>query len=121
MRYISHEIRTPLNTAFMGLRLLHEELQSLGNVDCLQMVKDTQESCEVAIGILSEMLMFDKAESGLLVLEKEILSPVQFIKGIVSAFRTQVGINFYIDFITYLRFLGERGWSSFRIQTISCS
>ena len=90
MRYISHEIRTPLNTVFLGLRLLHDELQSVDSPDCLQMVKDTQESCQVAIGILSEMLMFDKMESGLLVLEKEIISPVHFIKGIMSAFRTQV-------------------------------
>jgi hypothetical protein len=74
----------------MGLRLLNEELQSEGSMECLQMVKDTQESCQVAIGILSEMLMFDKAESGLLVLEKEILPPVEFIRGIISPFTVQV-------------------------------
>jgi len=110
MRYISHEIRTPLNTAFMGLRLLHDELQSLGNAECLQMVKDTQESCEVAIGILSEMLMFDKVESGLLVLEREVFSPVNFIKSILSPFSIQVEVfdkKMTIQFNT-LNILGER-------------
>lgn len=90
MRYIAHEIRTPLNTVVMGLRLLNDELQSTGSSECLQMVKDTQESCEVAVGILSEMLMFDKAESGLLVLEKEIISPVNFIQSVISPFAIQV-------------------------------
>eukprot|EP00597_Dinobryon_sp_UTEXLB2267_P018052 CAMPEP_0201113092 /NCGR_PEP_ID=MMETSP0812-20130820/77637_1 /ASSEMBLY_ACC=CAM_ASM_000668 /TAXON_ID=98059 /ORGANISM="Dinobryon sp., Strain UTEXLB2267" /LENGTH=704 /DNA_ID=CAMNT_0047376563 /DNA_START=958 /DNA_END=3073 /DNA_ORIENTATION=+ len=100
MRYISHEIRTPLNTAVMGLRLLNDELQSAGSIECLQMVKDTQESCQVAIGILSEMLMFDKVESGLLVLEKEIISPVQFIRSVLSPFTVQAreaGVNFIFN------------------------
>lgn len=91
MRYISHEVRTPLNTVVMGLRVLHDDLAAKAYQDCMTTVKDTQESCQIAIGILNEMLLYDKVESGLLVLEREyISSAVDFVRGAIAPFQVQV-------------------------------
>ena len=90
MRYISHEIRTPLNTVFLGLKLLSDHLQVAGNVECLGIVKDTQQSCYTAIEILNDMLTFDKVKSGLLILEKSKISPIDFIQKTLTPFTLQV-------------------------------
>jgi len=90
MRYISHEIRTPLNTVFLGLKLLSDHLQVAGNVECLEIVKDTQQSCYTAIEILNDMLTFDKVKSGLLILEKSKISPIDFIQKTLTPFTLQV-------------------------------
>ena len=92
MRYISHEIRTPLNILNMGLKLLYAEMLEQNNKECLETVTESQESCEIAVGLLNEVLLFDKAQSGLLVLEKENIAPTQFVKSALSPFAVQVVI-----------------------------
>ena len=97
MRYISHELRTPLNTVFLGLKLLHEEMKSkLDNKESLITIEDIQQSVQVALGILNELLLFDKVESGILHLDKEkILSIFDYIQDVISPFRVQVRIILY--------------------------
>ena len=92
MRYISHELRTPLNTVFLGLKLLHEEMKARSNnKDSLTTIEDIQQSVQVALGILNELLLFDKVESGILHLDKEkILSIFDYIQDVISPFRVQV-------------------------------
>jgi len=61
IRYISHEIRTPLNTVMMGLQCLQEEMIKWGECRSrLEIISDIQESGDIAIKILEDMLLYDK-------------------------------------------------------------
>ena len=70
MRYISHEIRTPMNTVFMGLKLVERDIAkylSQGNPNVegiLTNVKDTKIAADTALGILNDMLLYDKITQG---------------------------------------------------------
>ena len=91
IRYISHEIRTPLNTVFLGLKLLQDDfVRSNDDVSRVETVKDIKESCDIAINILNELLMFDKLESGILKLELKKVSPWTFVNDVIKPFFVQV-------------------------------
>lgn len=90
MRYISHELRTPLNIAFLGLKLLYDDLKQLGLPNLLRNLRDTQESCLVALDILNDILLYDSISSGMIVVQKISLDPVDFILRALKPFRGQV-------------------------------
>ena len=75
----------------MGLQLLQRELEaencSRAQLDTL---KDIRESCDIALDTLNELLTFDKVESGLMVLEREFLCPVDFLQNTVRPFYVMV-------------------------------
>jgi signal transduction histidine kinase len=89
VRYIAHEVRTPLNTAIMGLQALAEDLQPVSqeNLDTVMEVKD---SCNIAVEVLNELLLFDKLENGNLLLEKTTVNALSFIKHTIKPFHMQV-------------------------------
>ena len=92
MRYISHEIRTPLNTTYLGMNVMKKQLNK-NKIDknrCLKTLQETQISCDIAISILNDMLLYDKVESGLLKLEIESISPWLFFKQSIELFYIQV-------------------------------
>ena len=71
VRYISHEIRTPLNAAFLGLKLLIDDVANSPHPDDhdrLEILKDIFGACDEGINVLNELLTYDKLESGLLTL-----------------------------------------------------
>jgi signal transduction histidine kinase len=84
VRYVSHEIRTPLNTVSMGLKLIQdlryreqwtqEEIEkgvAPTDEDLFEMADEVKESCDIAINILNDLLLYEKMEGGLLVLERQ--------------------------------------------------
>jgi signal transduction histidine kinase len=95
VRYVSHEIRTPLNTVSMGLKLIQDlkqrqeekkarKLEAIaeGNhaakeeagsedEDIFEMTDEIKESCDIAINILNDLLLYEKMEGGLLELDKQ--------------------------------------------------
>ena len=110
IRYISHEIRTPLNTVFLGIGFVKSEiaevekkqaanryLESRGNTDIpceplsLQTVSealvDVNESCQVALSILNDLLTVDKIESGKLVIEVEDVDPYKLVVDTFNPFK----------------------------------
>ena len=102
MRYISHELRTPLNTAFLGLKLLTDELKTSSNpIDearC-ETLCDVNLSCKAALDILNDLLCFDKLESGILDLHKQELYILPFIFNCVAMFKVQareIGVNMVV-------------------------
>ena len=101
MRYISHEMRTPLNTVLLGLsyvkKRLHKLLGASPDQECYSAIKDTQLSCEIAVNILDDMLLYDKVEGGLLKLELRSISPWLFIEDSIKPFFIQVSL-----LITYI-------------------
>ena len=94
IRYISHEIRTPMNVIKSGLQVLRREFAASAsalNPDVyLSIIDDVERSCEVALEVLNDMLLFDKIESGLLVLEMVDIDIWPFLKKTGSIFEIQV-------------------------------
>ena len=112
VRYISHEVRTPLNACLMGLQLLHDEIKhfstttfeecccegSIQKVDEQQKLKsrydeiveledDILTSARSAVGVLNDLLNYDKVESGTLSLELEVIPIFDLIQRTFAEFR----------------------------------
>ncbi len=84
IRYVSHEMRTPLNTSCLGLEMLKEDLKGLHNLNDVHTkrnidleqpvinesvlnnldfaVQQVQDSCNVAVQTLNDLLTFDKLD-----------------------------------------------------------
>ena len=110
MRYVSHEMRTPLNTVLLGLSYVQKQLvKSLGvstDHECYSAIKETQLSCEIAVNILNDMLLYDKVEDGLLKLELKRISPWLFFEDSIKPFFIQVSrVAVKIDFILFFQFV----------------
>eukprot|EP01035_Chromulina_nebulosa_P069352 gene69352-biopygen25967 len=90
MRYVSHEMRTPLNVAYLGMKILHDELKRMGLFSLLETAMDTQKACQTAIDILNDMLLYDKIVSGLVTLEKRLFDPLDLTSKVLSPFHLQV-------------------------------
>lgn len=75
VRYISHELRTPLNAVFIGIKLLLDQISPTAcsdlEIERRQILQDTSSSCSVVLDILNDLLLYDKLDSGILVLSKE--------------------------------------------------
>lgn len=105
MRYISHEIRTPLNTVFVGLQILcdglkhHQGLGGQSSTSLLETAEDSKQSCQTAIGILNDMLLYDKIVNGFLSLEMRVLDPLDFIPKVLQPFRIQVTVTICYEVI----------------------
>jgi signal transduction histidine kinase len=104
MRYISHEIRTPLNSVYLGLQYLLAEEQDRGRGSphrgqVLSVITDLQQACDSAIGVLSDMLTYDKIEDGVLQLDKTEFGVREFLDDIVHSFHLQVQ---YLPTVPYL-------------------
>jgi signal transduction histidine kinase len=115
VRFVSHEIRTPLNTVCLGLELLQAEMdphrrtaeskktddvvrddcsQSLLDYDekrgnWLQLTDDILENANNAVGILNDLLNYDKIEQGTFNLEVGTVHIWEVIRSTVSAFHIQ--------------------------------
>jgi signal transduction histidine kinase len=92
VRYISHELRTPLNTAFLGLKLLTNELKASNNpkdTERYDTLCDVNVSCTAAVDILNDLLCYEKLESGILELHKENIVVDSFLKECASMFSAQ--------------------------------
>ena len=103
MRYISHEIRTPLNIVFLGLKSLEDDIKACDTANCISTLHDIKGSCQIALQVLNDMLMYDKIQSGLLVLELENLNPWEFLQNTYSPFLLQVSIislSYYFPIIS---------------------
>ena len=92
VRYVSHEIRTPLNIVHMGIKLLRRSCvqQSSVDADHINTLADIEGSCETAIETLSELLDYEKLESGIMKLEKTKLAPWPLLRDSVKPFMIQV-------------------------------
>ena len=89
VRYISHELRTPLNAATLGLNMVVTQMKKKRNLtsdeaEMCETLSDIRLACSTAVDILNDLLSFEKLESGILVLHRENISVMKFMKeGIV--------------------------------------
>jgi PAS domain S-box-containing protein len=74
---VSHELRTPVTTIFGNARLLHERGHRLTAEDKREMVADIAYDSERLLGIIENLLMLTRLESGTqLELEPQVLAQV---------------------------------------------
>ena len=92
VRYISHELRTPLNTAFLGLKLLTNELRAsseMRDAERYDTLCDVNMSCTAAVSILNDLLCYEKLESGRMQLHKESVTIGPFLDNCMLLFSAQ--------------------------------
>ena len=93
MRFIGHEMRTPLNSVFMGMQLsidqIPEDTKEPVEVERRETLVETQSACGAALDILNELLLFDKLETGALVLHKQSVPVSELVEDSVKIFTAQ--------------------------------
>lgn len=90
VRYISHELRTPLNATVSGLQVLKSMLTA-GEMPLqeklLAVLGDTKKACGLGVEILNDLLTYEKLESNLMVLERDVQDPLVFLEDTLGPFR----------------------------------
>ena len=90
VRYVSHEVRTPLNTICMGLELVEDELRRQGaKPDTIDTVGQLKEASLVAVETLSDLLLYEKIEAGIMALERTHVLPNPFLVKACQSFEVQ--------------------------------
>ena len=93
VRFIGHELRTPLHSVFMGLQLsidqIPEDTQVPIEIERKETLVETQSACGAALDILNELLLFDKLETGALVLHKQSVPVTELVEDSVRMFSAQ--------------------------------
>jgi signal transduction histidine kinase len=96
VRHFSHEMRTPLNTVTMAADVIMQELLSLGkNIpeSLMEVVLSSQDSCNTALGILNELLDFEKLAAGLYVVTPIPVAIHPLIREILCQFDVPVRVK----------------------------
>ena len=100
-RYIGHEIRTPLTVVKLGMRLALEEARQLGaSEDFVTNISDCEDSVDVAVAILNDLLSYEKLDSGILEMFKSIIVAVPFVIRSLRPFEKQAkmkNITFIVE------------------------
>lgn len=116
VRFVSHEVRTPLNTVCMGLTLLENDLSGVldsrvgkdeivikrENVkDWMSLSNQVFHNAEAAVGVLSDLLNYDKIQMGTLSLELSLINLWVALENTVEEFQmaaTEKMVDVVIDF-----------------------
>ena len=88
VRYISHELRTPLSIIMAGLLLVEDQLRD--GVELKEAILSIQElrlPCETGVGILDELLNYEKLSAGIAYLEKSAVDPSLFVEHCIVPFK----------------------------------
>ena len=90
VRHISHEIRTPLNIAVMGVTVLADRMRQKSKDDPnLEILEDLSVSLETSVEILDELLLYEKLDGDLLVLDKSRFPLCPFLSDTIRPFHLQ--------------------------------
>ena len=93
VRFIGHELRTPLNSVFMGMQLsigqIPEDTQDPVEVERRETLVETKLACGAALDILNELLLFDKLETGALMLHKQNVPVCELVEDSLKMFSAQ--------------------------------
>lgn len=87
-----HEVRSPLSTALLGLQCLQTavEADEIDHDTLQEMNEDCQFSCEAALQILNDLLLYDKMENKMVSLENGRLLAKDFLLNSIRPFRRQL-------------------------------
>lgn len=108
VRYISHEIRTPLNTVHLGLVFLHSDIKRLLShlsssvrpeastevsiipiKEWAGLVDEIEESAQIAVTVLNDLINYDKVKMGSLSLEASEVHILSSVHNICRLFLVQ--------------------------------
>jgi len=103
VRYVSHEIRTPLNTVHLGLVFLHSDIvRIIGTIkpmlpqaafddmsSWVSLVEDIEDSADIAVTVLNDLINYDKIVMGSLSLEVAELQILDCVHDTVRPFQAQ--------------------------------
>jgi signal transduction histidine kinase len=89
VKYISHEIRTPLNIISLGIKYILDRNEELSPKELREAMMDIQESSDVAICTLNNILAFETLDTGELSLVMKDTRPAEFIQSTVKMFKLQ--------------------------------
>ena len=117
-RETAHEIRTPMNTVALGFQIIRKELLEyslvhrespntptllIGAVDgsatasleefILQMVSEVKASADIAVDLVSDLLLYDRLEVGGLQLARTPLKLWTLVKENLALFNIQVSVE----------------------------
>ena len=85
VRYISHELRTPLNSVHMGVQFCIEQIpensRNIMEKERLDILTEVNIANGVALEILNDLLLYDKLQSGLVSLQKEEITVIDWRSG----------------------------------------
>ena len=88
VRYISHELLTPLNILSMGLGLVEDHLRDGDIREAKKSVVEMKTSCGTAVGILEDLLLFERLETNEVELQRQVVkSHVGLIEAAMSRHR----------------------------------
>ena len=107
MRYISHEIRGPLSTVILGINYVQGELEEAFPMpdevmtSVIECVEDVHKSCEDALSVINDLLMYDKMQEGKVALEFGVIPIEAFMTDMVKPYRAQArskNISMYVHY-----------------------
>ena len=83
-----------MNTVSMGFQLLKKELNETGynNREVNEILDDTKASADVAVDLVSDLLLYDKLEEGALSFEKFAIKFWKLLEKTVKPFVVQVNL-----------------------------
>jgi len=127
VRFISHEVRTPLSAVCMGLQLWRDELirnnpedpSPDGKKGCqdekeerirryataMELQEGILSNADTAVGVLNDLLQYDKVESGTLHLEKSAVPIFELVERTAAEFRNSAklkNIDYALDYAPLL-------------------
>ena len=88
VRHIGHEVRSPLNAALNGLHMLAAQRGAL-SADLMEILADTEAACRSAVAILDDLLLYEKLDSGSLILDHSLFDVVELARHVVSGLKIQ--------------------------------
>ena len=82
----------------MGLTIIKEllKLDIIDKVDISNLIIEIEHSCTVSIDLVNDLLTYEKLESGLMVLEKELTNTYDLFSEALRPFIIQVDNYIYI-------------------------
>jgi PAS domain S-box-containing protein len=86
----SHELKNPLTTLSLYSELLHKGLELEGNKRNLGILRDIQGQTTRLVGLVDDLLIVSKIESGTLELNTEVFNPNTFVAQLVKVFQKNV-------------------------------
>ena len=94
VRYISHELRTPMNIIQNGLQFCISKIPENTSKTIEKITRktliETDLASRVALEILNDLLLYDKLESGLVEIKKEVVGVLEFVSQCTKTFSVQL-------------------------------
>jgi signal transduction histidine kinase len=80
VRRLSHEVRTPLQVIYSGLQYIIAKKNNEVTSGVMSVLEEMRQSCIDGIGILDDMVSYERLDAGTMTLEKETVVVSDFVR-----------------------------------------